>query len=343
MLTPVGPFLIGLLVTLGAGWLLIPILQKLKAKQVISGDAPKRHQAKAGTPTMGGLIILAGVGVAALPYLPSADGHLLLAVLSSTLCFGVIGFLDDLLIVLRGRNLGLRAREKLAGQFVVALAFAGWYYVSNQPSFVSGGPLGSWGRLLLAAYHVLLLVGMSNAVNLTDGLDGLAAGVSLPAWLILTLLGVLALGPAALVKNSLAAAAGSYGVVCFAAAFAGATLGYLWYNAHPAQVFMGDTGSLAIGGGMAATAIALRLEWALLLIGLVHIAEAASVTVQVIVFQYRKRRYGLEYAKEHRVFRRTPLHHHFEELGVPETRIVARFSLVSALCGILALVLAFWG
>src|SRR5262249_4050943 len=154
--------------------------------------------------------------------------------------------------------------------------------------------------------------------NLTDGLDGLAAGVSLPVWVALALMG--GLGGTASVW--LGGGIGDGGLVIFCAAFAGATLGYLWYNAHPAQVFMGDTGSLAIGGGMAAAAIALHLEWILLLLALVHLAEAASVTLQVISFKTTGKR----------IFKMAPLHHHFELCEQPETRIVARFAIASAVC-----------
>jgi phospho-N-acetylmuramoyl-pentapeptide-transferase len=322
-----GPFLIGALLALGTGWAAIPMLRKLKARQTISTDAPQRHQAKGGTPTMGGVIILVGALVTPLVYQSLASGSsALYAVLLCTFAFGVIGFLDDYLIVKRGKNLGLRAREKLAGQFVVAIAFTAWYFFTD----TSRGPGGMNGlRLLLAAYHVLLLVGMSNAVNLTDGLDGLAAGVSLPVWLTLGLLGAFS----AVAKNQLFAGVTDYGLVAFCGAAAGATLGYLWYNAHPAQVFMGDTGSLAIGGGLAAAAIGLHQEWLLLVAGLVHLVEAASVTLQVISFKTTGRR----------IFKMSPLHHHFELCELPETQIVARFAIASALCGIAALLIAFGG
>jgi phospho-N-acetylmuramoyl-pentapeptide-transferase len=307
------PFLLGTAVALMAGRLLIPVLTRLKAKQSISSDAPQRHQVKAGTPTMGGLIIMAGAVVTAILF-PGGESRSMLAVLLSTLAFGVIGFLDDFLIIKRGKNLGLRAREKLAGQFVVAIVFATWFYLTEP---ASGSVLL---RLLVAAYHVLLLVGMSNAVNLTDGLDGLAAGVSLPVWITLALVGVLG------------TRSGDLGAGLFCAAAAGATVGYLWYNAHPAQVFMGDTGSLAIGGGIAAAAIVLRVEWMILLAALVHVVEAGSVTAQVISFKTTGRR----------IFKMSPLHHHFELCDWPETRIVARFAIVSAMCSALALLLIFW-
>jgi phospho-N-acetylmuramoyl-pentapeptide-transferase len=313
-----GAFLAGLVLALLGGLALLPLLRSLKARQFISSDAPQRHQVKAGTPTMGGLIIIVGGLLPPLFMAGVADRPRLYAVLLATLGFGLVGFLDDLLIILRGRNLGLRAREKLLGQFIVAIAFTAWFVLADP-----GGPQPTAGTLrwVLAAYYVLLMVGMSNAVNLTDGLDGLAAGVSLPVWLALALLGVFAPG--------VFDPGYGVGVPVFCAAMAGATLGYLWYNAHPAQVFMGDTGSLAIGGGMAAAGIALHQEWLLLVAALVHLVEAASVTLQVISFKTTGKR----------IFKMSPLHHHFELCEVPETRIVARFAIASALCGLAALLI----
>lgn len=322
------PFLIGLITAWVAGWFLIPILRKLKAGQSISSDAPKRHQTKSGTPTMGGAIIVLGMLVPCFFYRPATGAVSgLWAVLLATLGFGAVGFLDDFLIVKRGKNLGLRAREKLLGQFVVAIAFGVWNYLAHLRPAFDGKP--DWIPVLLTAIHVFLMVGMSNAVNLTDGLDGLAAGVSLPVWVSLALMGAFwNLGQIPALGG-----VGDPGVVLFCAAFAGATLGYLWFNAHPAQVFMGDTGSLAIGGGMAAAAIVLRQEWLLLLAGLVHLVEAASVTLQVISFKTTGKR----------IFKMSPLHHHFELCEWPETRIVARFAIASALCSAAALALMFWG
>jgi phospho-N-acetylmuramoyl-pentapeptide-transferase len=323
------PFVLGLLAALAAGWVLVPVLRKLKAKQIISSDAPQRHQTKAGTPTMGGAIILLGMLVPALFYRPAAaqTTHLL-AVLLTTLAFGGIGFLDDFLIVRRGKNLGLRAREKLAGQFAVAIAYSVWHWRFAAPDAATlTGP--TWLPAVLAAYHVLLLVGMSNAVNLTDGLDGLAGGVSLPVWIFLALGGAFWTVGGGLLGGGVEDA----GVVLFCAAFAGATLGYLWYNAHPALIFMGDTGSLAIGGGIAAAAIALRLDWLVLLAAAVHLAEAGSVTLQVVYFKATGGK---------RIFKMSPLHHHFELCEWPETRIVTRFVVASALSTGLALAVLFW-
>jgi phospho-N-acetylmuramoyl-pentapeptide-transferase len=164
----------------------------------------------------------------------------------------------------------------------------------------------------VAGLHLLLIVAMSNAVNLTDGLDGLASGLAAPVWLVLGLVAHLA------PQLSGAAMGWDHGVAAYCMAFAGACLGFLWFNSHPATVFMGDTGSLALGGGMAGVAILLRAEWALLLAGLVYLAEMVSVMLQVASFKTTRRR----------IFRMTPLHHHFELIGWPETKIVARFRLL---------------
>jgi phospho-N-acetylmuramoyl-pentapeptide-transferase len=325
------PFLLAAALALAAGGPLIRFLQSLKAGQAISSDAPQRHQAKAGTPTMGGLIILAS-GLAAplvlllggAPY--GRPGTLLVgtplcALVLLALAFTLIGFLDDFLIVRRGKNLGLKARQKLAGQFLFAAIFVYWVHAAYRaPAAYAGSsqdPVTLW---IWSAFQVLLLVGMSNAVNLTDGLDGLAGGVSLPVWIVLAILATY--GPR-----------GDHGVAGFAAAFAGGTLGYLWFNAHPAQVFMGDTGSLPIGAAMAGAAILTGQEWILLLAGGVHVVEAASVTLQVISFKTTGRR----------IFRMSPLHHHFELAGWPETRVVMRFTIASVLFSGLALWLALRG
>jgi phospho-N-acetylmuramoyl-pentapeptide-transferase len=322
------PFLLAAALALATGGPLIRFLQSLKARQTISSDAPQRHQAKAGTPTMGGLILLGGGLIAPLVLLLEGQpygrpgtllaGTPLLALVLLALAFTGIGFLDDFLIVRRGKNLGLKARQKLAGQFLFATLFVYWVHAAYRPPAAfgmaseTGAALWAW-----SAFQVLLLVGMSNAVNLTDGLDGLAGGVSLPVWIVLALLASYGIR-------------GDHGVAAFAAAFAGGTLGYLWFNAHPAQVFMGDTGSLPIGAAMAGAAILTGQEWILLLAGGVHVIEAASVTLQVISFKTTGKR----------IFRMSPLHHHFELLGWPETRVVTRFTIASVLFSAAALWLA---
>jgi phospho-N-acetylmuramoyl-pentapeptide-transferase len=323
------PLLLALAVGLAIGGPIIRALGRLKARQVISTDAPQHHQAKAGTPTMGGLIIMAAGAVGSLVIGPRTPE--LLAALIVALSFSAIGLLDDLLIVTRGKNLGLKARQKLALQFLLAIAFV-WWWDGNGPgaagmpaalgSALHPGSAGVPARFgseagtpaaLLAALHLLLLVGMSNAVNLTDGLDGLAAGVAVPLFLLFGFIG--SLGTAIDHFGII----GNHGLAAFSMAMAGACLGFLWFNAHPASVFMGDTGSLGLGGSMAALAIMLHAELPLLLAAGVYLAEAASVVIQVASFKTTGRR----------VFRMSPLHHHFELAGWPETRVVMRFWILA--------------
>lgn len=293
-----------------AGWALLPWLGRVGARQTVSEDAPARHSAKQGTPTMGGLFILAGFvvagGLGATRHAGAA------AALGMSLVFALVGFVDDLLIARRGKNQGVTARQKLAGQFAAAALFTWWVYCRHQPhaTVVAGLDLG-------AAYWVLALLlisGMSNAINLTDGLDGLAGGVS------------------AIIAISLAAAGASVAPVAgLSAALAGGCCGFLLWNAYPARCFMGNTGSTFIGAALAAMAILVHRELFLLVAALVPLVEVASVVIQVSVFKHRKRKYGIEYARTNRVFKRTPIHHGLEETGWSETEIVQRFWLATAL------------
>jgi len=295
----------------------IRMLRGLGAKQTVSADAPSRQQEKQGTPTMGGLLILAGLTVPVVIGTISYPGqHSALALVALTLAFGMIGFLDDYLIATRGKNLGLRAREKFAAQILFAGLFCGWIYVTRDTRtevirFGKDLDLGA-GYYLFA---LLLIVGMSNAVNFLDGLDAQAAGAT----------AIIAVALAATV----AAASGTGWLPLFAASVAGACAGFIWYNAHPAQVFMGDTGSLPLGAALAGISLLGKKEAAFQLFAIMPWAALFSVIIQVSVFKYRARRYGLDYAKANRVFRRTPLHHHFEELGWKETTIVQRCWLVT--------------
>lgn len=339
----VGAFLLAAL----PGEAVIALLRRLGAKQNISEDAPTTHNAKQGTPTMGGLMILLAFTVTLLAYIgltqlgahrkPEQD-FALLPLLILTLAFGAIGFADDLLSARRGKNLGLRAREKLLAQGIVAIGFALYLAMTAQPglttslallppSLVSYAP--GFGVVDCGGVYYLLvvpfIVSFSNATNFTDGLDGLSSGVTL----------LISLALAALVGSSLFP---SLSFACVA--LAGGLAGFLWWNAHPAKIFMGDTGSLAIGAALAGAAVMGKQEIALIVASLVCWAELFSVILQVTVFKYRRLRYGLEYAQNNRVFRRSPLHHHFEELGWGETQVVTRFCLAGGICAALALL---WG
>ena len=305
-----------------------PILKWLQAsgvRQTISADAPERHAAKQGTPTMGGFILLAGMalGAGVIWAVLGASPEAWLAGAAVT-AFAAIGVLDDRLSLRRGTNLGLKAREKFALQVLCSALFVGGLatigHVPEQ-THVAGLPLG-WSYWLLA---IVLIVGLSNATNLADGLDGLTTGCS----------AIVSSGMALMLAN---AAHGS--VTALAAGLAGGCLGLLWYGAYPAHVFMGDTGSLAVGAALACIALVGKLELPLIIATMPFWVETLSVMVQVSAFKWRKRRYGIEYARAHRVFRRAPLHHHLEEVGMPETRIVARFWLSTAWTT--ALAIAWW-
>ena len=279
-------------------------------RQHVRDDGPASHSVKEGTPTMGGVLILAGGLVAAVlaAAIRSQINAAFLLVVLLTLAYGALGATDDLLMVRRGRSLGLKARQKLLFQFVFAGLFLWAWQVTCFPDGNVHNPFGR-GLLALGVWYwplaALFLVGTSNAVNLTDGLDGLASG--------LAALALVCLGAVALHYQHL-------GLAIFCFAMAGGCLGFLWFNAHPARIFMGDTGSLALGGALAGAALVLGLEVLLLVVGLIFYLEALSVILQVISFKTTRRR----------IFRMSPLHHHFELSGWPETAVVVRFWVVAA-------------
>jgi phospho-N-acetylmuramoyl-pentapeptide-transferase len=315
MLTYVYPAAVAFLIALALGPVFIPLLRRLKFGQSIREEGPQRHQAKAGTPTMGGILIL---GALIIPALVFAGGspEVWLA-LFVTVGHGLIGFADDFIKVVLKRNLGLRAREKLLGQIIMAVALAyiaTTYFGRGTDLWIPGlGYSLDFGPL----YYVLIffvLVGTTNAVNLTDGLDGLAAGTTIIA---------------AAAYAAIALAFGKQPLAIFCLALAGATLGFLRYNAHPAKVFMGDTGSLALGGALATVAVLTKTELLLVIVGGVFVLEALSVIIQVISFKTTGKR----------VFRMSPIHHHFELGGWSETKVVTVFWLAGAIFAVLALII----
>jgi phospho-N-acetylmuramoyl-pentapeptide-transferase len=347
-----GAFVTSLLVAFSIG---PPILRRLQAAavhQVVREGTPDSHQGKKDTPTMGGLIILAATIVPTLLWAKLNNRYVLLA-LVVMVWMGGIGLLDDYLKLRQRRdgkkNRGLVERYKLAGQVTIGVAL-GWYLwhypISTLPGasttlpffkYVLVVPATAWLAWLYVPFVTFVLTGVSNAVNLTDGLDGLAAGLTAVAALTFALFAYLIgrVDTSTYLQIYYLRGAGELAIFC--SAMFGATLGFLWFNAHPAQVFMGDTGSLALGGALGAIAILLKSEFLLLLIGGVFVAETLSVIVQRTVFKYRRRRYGLAYAQAHRVFRRAPLHHHFELLGWPEAMVVVRFWILGILFATLAL------
>ncbi len=345
-------FVSALLLTFVFGPVIIRRLRAMAVHQVVRAGTPDSHAGKGTTPTMGGLIILAATFVPVLLWARLSNRYVLLA-MAVTAWMGMIGFLDDYLKLRQKRegkkNEGLVERYKLAGQILCGLGLGLillLFPISTLPGasttlpffkYVLVVPAVAWAAWMYIPWVTFILTGFSNAVNLTDGLDGLAAGLMAIAVLTLGLFAYVAgrVDTSAYLQIFYLRGAGELTVFC--AAIVGACIGFLWYNAHPAQVFMGDTGSLALGGALGSIAILLKSEFLLLIVGAVFVAETVSVILQRSVFKYRKKRFGLEYAQQHRVFKRAPLHHHFELSGWPETQVVIRFWIIGILCAILAL------
>ena len=347
-----GAVVTALLMSFLIGPAIVRRLQAMQLHQVVREGTPDSHASKATTPTMGGLIILVAALVPTLLWAKLNNRYVILAVLV-TAWMGAIGFLDDWLKFKQKReglkNEGLVERYKLIGQLSIGI-FLGWYLWQHPISTLPGAsttlpfykyvlvvPAFAWLAWLYVAFVAFILTGTSNAVNLTDGLDGLAAGLMAIA---MATMGVFAylIGRVDYSEFLLIFyLRGAGELTIFCSAVFGASIGFLWFNSHPAQVFMGDTGSLALGGALGAVAILLKSEFLLVFVGGVFIAETLSVILQRTAFKIRKRKFGLEYARAHRVFLRAPLHHHFELKGWPETRVVVRFWILGVLCAFLAL------
>ncbi|MEJ7808857.1 MAG: phospho-N-acetylmuramoyl-pentapeptide-transferase [Gemmatimonadaceae bacterium] len=327
-------------------------LRALRVRQVVREGTPDSHAGKGYTPTMGGIIILICAIVPTLLWARLTNRYVWIA-LFVTAWMGGIGFLDDYLKLKQKRegkkNEGLVERYKLAGQVSlgIILGLYLWRFplsTLTEPSttlpfykWVLVVPAVSWLAWLYVPWVAFILTGASNAVNLTDGLDGLAAGLIAIAAATFAIFAYLIgrIDTSQYLGVFYLRGAGELTIFC--AAIFGAVVGFLWYNAHPAQVFMGDTGALALGGALGVVAILLKSEFLLLLIGGVFAVETMSVILQRAVFKYRRRRYGLEYAKAHRLFLRAPLHHHFELKGWPETQVVVRFWILGIFCAFIAL------
>ncbi|NLA84121.1 MAG: phospho-N-acetylmuramoyl-pentapeptide-transferase [Clostridiales bacterium] len=321
--------IIAFLTTLLMGNLLIPWLRRLKFGQVVRDDGPKTHLSKTGTPTMGGILFLVPLIVLSL-LLSGENREFLIAAVLSTAGFGLIGFIDDYIKVVKKRSLGLRAYQKIIGQLVAAVALA--YYAYTNPDIGSSVIVPFIGLewdlgIFYIPIAVFIIVGVVNSVNLTDGLDGLCSGVTLIVSATLSL--ILAAASIFVEQQELIELAAKYKeLLTFSAALTGTMLGFLRYNTHPAQVFMGDTGSLGLGGAVSAVSILLRIPLWLPIIGGIYMAEAISVILQVGSFKLRGKR----------VFKMAPLHHHFELLGMPETRVVSMFMIATAILCTLALI-----
>jgi phospho-N-acetylmuramoyl-pentapeptide-transferase len=298
------------------GPIFIPLLTRLKFGQTVRDEGPQSHLKKTGTPTMGGIIIVVPAALVALAFSKDKD---MLLVLITTILFGLIGFVDDYLKIRNKRSLGLRAYQKMAAQLLVSVFMA---FVASGISQVGTEILIPFTGIFLdlgpfyIPFVVFIFVATVNSVNLTDGLDGLAGGITV---VVLGFFSVIAL------------AAAHVGLLVFTGAMIGALLGFLRFNSHPAQVFMGDTGSLALGGAIAALAVITKLPIFIAIIGFVYVLETLSVIIQVVYFKATGGK---------RFFKMSPLHHHFELSGWAESKVVAVFiiaSIILCLIGILGL------
>ncbi len=323
-------------VSLVAGPWVVDRLARLQIRQSIREEGPQHHQVKAGTPTMGGTLIVGALTLSTLLWADLSNPYVW-TVLLTTLAFGAVGFVDDWIKVRRRRNLGLTTWQKLALQALVGLAAGLTVRRIAAPALHSGAlalpffkdvliPLG----LAYLPFVMLVLLGASNTVNLTDGLDGLAIGAVAVTASTYTVFVYIAGHIRIAEYLRLFYVSGSGEVTVFTGALVGAALGFLWFNCHPAQVFMGDVGSLGLGGGLGIVAVVAKQELLLVIVGGLFVLEGLSVMIQVASYRLRGKR----------VFRMAPLHHHFELLGWNETQVVTRFwiiAVVFALAGLATL------
>lgn len=309
--------LISIISSIALGYAIIPIIKNMKVGQNIRKEGPKSHYQKAGTPTMGGVIFIIAAFLITLIFVPFDLSTLIL--LLSTIGFGAIGFVDDFRKLVLKQSEGLKPKEKIILQFSLALIITILTFVYNKESVTMMTipfsnyqlPVSFLGFPIL----IFIIVGTTNAVNLTDGLDGLAASVSIPVFLSLFLLAS---------KDT----SRMFSVIMF-----GVLLGFLFFNSNPASVFMGDTGSMAIGGAVVALAIIERIPIYLVIFGGVYVVETLSVIIQVYSYKHRNKK---------RVFLMTPIHHHFELKGYKEPKIVTAFTIVSVVLCLITLVAILW-
>lgn len=325
--------LTALLISLIVGPYVIRLLERRQVGEMIRQEGPKSHYSKAGTPTMGGVLILASMLIATLLWANLTISYVWLA-LFATLAFGVIGFWDDYLKTSRKRHNGLQAKHKFVAELVVAAVVSGLLFSLAEPT-------GNATRLsvpffkqvipdlgiLYVPFAIGVIVGTSNAVNLTDGLDGLAIGPVIIATFAYAGLAYVAGNIRFAEYLNILYIRGAGELAVFCGAMLGASLGFLWFNSYPAQVFMGDVGALALGGGLGTVAVIAKHELLLLLIGGLFVIETLSVVVQVVSFKLTGKR----------VFRMAPLHHHFEEKGWQEPKVIVRFWIIAIILALLSL------
>lgn len=301
---------VALAISFVAGFILIPLLRKYKVGQLIREDGPETHLKKEGTPTLGGLMILVALFVTVVAFVPISFN--IKIILTATFSFALLGFLDDIIIVFRKNNRGLSTKQKFAGQIFIALVIYLMLYQSGFDQSISlpGTDLAFNLGWFYLPFIVFWIVGFTNAVNLTDGVDGLLAGSTIITFIAYLLISL---------------AIGQYDITLFAAAMIGAVLGFLIFNRNPAQIFMGDTGSLAIGGALVTVAILTKTEILLILIGGLYVIETLSVILQVFFFKTQHRR----------IFKMSPIHHHFELSGWSEWKVTLVFWVISMIFAML--------
>jgi phospho-N-acetylmuramoyl-pentapeptide-transferase len=320
-----------LLISFLFGPRLIEFLRRKKAGQEIREDGPETHRTKSGTPTMGGLLINISIIISVVLWQDSKDPYTWILVFAIA-GFGAIGFIDDYLKIFRKNAEGLQARFKFIAQFLLSALVVLFIYLNQTDHttllyipFLKNPVLDmSWAYIPFA---VVLLVGSSNAVNLTDGLDGLAAGLVIMVGLAFTVLSYLTgrADYAEYLQIPYIANGGEFSILCLA--LVGACVGFLWFNAHPAQIMMGDTGSLSLGGTIGVIALMIKKEILLLIVGGVFVIEVVSVIIQVVFYKW----------KGERVFKMAPIHHHFELKGWDETKVVIRFWILGGMFALLSL------
>ena len=334
-----GALVTSLVLAFVVGPVIIKALSRFRVGQVVRLEGPATHLPKAGTPTMGGVLIVLSTGLSTLLWAELTNWYTILALLT-LFAMAAIGFMDDYLKVVQGRTAGLIARYKMLGQWIFGLGL-GLFLMLHPISPIDPNrtmlPFFSDLSLLFEPWLYVVFVafivsGSSNAVNITDGLDGLAAG--------LTAIAAATFGVFAYLLGRVDSSAylglfylpGAGELTVLALSLAGGCLGFLWFNAHPAEVFMGDTGSLALGGAIGAMAILLKAEFLLAIVGGVFVMEALSVILQVSYFRYSASKYG----SGRRLFRMAPIHHHFEQSGWPESKVIVRFWIMGILCAMIA-------
>lgn len=298
---------------------IIPLLRKMKFGQYVRDDGPKNHLKKAGTPTMGGIIIIISITVTSLLYMDKSSE--IIPVIFATAGFGIVGFLDDYIKIVMKRSMGLTAIQKLVLQAVIAGIFAYYYVVKLKLKteflvpYTGGVEQGSYISLpvwLFVVFVFFVMLGTVNGTNFTDGLDGLASSITL---LVAVFFTVVAVGTGSKIAP-------------VTASTAGALMGFLVYNVYPASVFMGDTGSLALGGFVSSVALLLKMPLFIIIVGVIYLIEVLSVIIQVLYFRFSGGK---------RFFKMAPIHHHFEKCGWSETRVVTVFSIITAIMCIIAL------